>query len=53
MVGLRVLCRRNRGESAQFHGQNTLFKWPMTNFMLDMGGIPIDRSKRQLRRADR
>lgn len=28
-----------------FMGKNTLFKWPMTNFMLDMGGIPIDRSK--------
>jgi len=33
------------GIQPNFMGKNTLFKWPMTNFMLDMGGIPIDRSK--------
>ena len=27
-----------------FIGKHTLFKWPMTRFMLDMGGLPIDRS---------
>jgi 1-acyl-sn-glycerol-3-phosphate acyltransferase len=27
-------------------GKHTLFKWPMRKFMLDMGGIPIDRTKR-------
>ncbi|MEM6827466.1 MAG: lysophospholipid acyltransferase family protein, partial [Pseudomonadota bacterium] len=29
-----------------FMGKHTLFEGMMTNFMLDMGGIPIDRSKR-------
>ncbi len=33
------------GIRPSFMGKITLFKWPMTNFMLDMGGIPIDRSK--------
>jgi len=27
-----------------FMGKHTLFRWPMRRFMLDMGGIPIDRS---------
>ena len=26
--------------------KTSLFKWPMTNFMLDMGGVPVDRTKR-------
>lgn len=34
------------GIRPSFMGKNTLFKWPMTRFMLDMGGIPVDRSKR-------
>lgn len=29
-----------------FMGKHTLFKGMMKNFMLDMGGIPIDRTKR-------
>lgn len=28
-----------------FIGKHTLFKWPMTRFMHDMGGIPVDRGK--------
>ncbi len=34
------------GIQPNFMGKHTLFKWPLTRFMLDMGGIPIDRSKR-------
>jgi len=26
--------------------KHTLFRWPMKNFLLDMGGIPIDKTKR-------
>ncbi len=33
------------GVQPNFMGKNTLFRWPMTRFMLDMGGIPVDRSK--------
>lgn len=29
-----------------FMGKHTLFKWPMTRFMFEMGGIPVDRTKR-------
>ncbi|MFB0612176.1 1-acyl-sn-glycerol-3-phosphate acyltransferase [Aurantiacibacter poecillastricola] len=29
-----------------FIGKNSLFKWPMTRFMYDMGGIPVDRSRK-------
>ena len=29
-----------------FMGKHTLFKWPMKQFMLDMGGISVDRSRR-------
>ncbi|WP_271079323.1 1-acyl-sn-glycerol-3-phosphate acyltransferase [Aurantiacibacter sp. MUD61] len=32
------------GIMPSFIGKHTLFKWPMTNFMLDMGGMPVDRS---------
>lgn len=28
-----------------FIGKHTLFKWPMTRFMHDMGGIPVDRGR--------
>ena len=33
------------GIRPSFMGKSSIFKWPMTNFMLDMGGVPIDRSK--------
>lgn len=32
------------GIKAHFMGKLSLFRWPMTRFMLDMGGIPVDRS---------
>ncbi len=32
------------GIKPSFIGKHTLFKWPMTRFMLDMGGMPVDRS---------
>lgn len=34
------------GIKPSFMGKHTLFKGAMGNFMLDMGGIPIDRTKR-------
>lgn len=34
------------GIRPSFMGKHTLFRWPMTRFMYDMGGIPIDRRKR-------
>lgn len=34
------------GIRPSFMGKSTLFKWPMTDFMLDMGGVPVDRTKR-------
>ena len=34
------------GIRPSFMGKKSLFKWPATQFMLDMGGIPVDRSKR-------
>lgn len=37
---------RELGIKPNFVGKNTLFKWPMTRFMYDMGGIPVDRSKK-------
>lgn len=33
------------GLRPSFMGKSALFTWPMANFMLDMGGVPIDRSK--------
>lgn len=33
------------GIQPNFLGKNSLFRWPLTNFMLDMGGIPVDRSR--------
>ncbi|PZO70361.1 MAG: acyltransferase [Pelagerythrobacter marensis] len=39
--GVRAL-----GLKPAFMGKNTLFRWPMTRFMHDMGGIPVDRSRR-------
>lgn len=35
------------GRHVGFVGKNSLFKWPMGNFMRSLGGIPVDRSKRQ------
>lgn len=32
------------GIKPSFIGKHTLFKWPMTRFMFDMGGMPVDRS---------
>ena len=32
------------GIKPSFMGKHTLFKWPMTRFMYDMGGVPVDRS---------
>lgn len=34
------------GVRPSFTGKRSLFRWPMRRFMLDMGGIPVDRSKR-------
>ena len=34
------------GIRPSFMGKSSLFKWPMTNFMLDMGGVPVDRTNR-------
>ena len=33
------------GIKAHFMGKASLFKWPMTRFMRDMGGVAIDRTK--------
>lgn len=33
------------GIRASYIGKHSLFRWPLKRFMLDMGGIPIDRSK--------
>ncbi|MGB3796453.1 MAG: 1-acyl-sn-glycerol-3-phosphate acyltransferase [Alteraurantiacibacter sp.] len=35
---------KKMGIRPSFVGKHTLFKWPMTQFMLDMGGMPINRS---------
>lgn len=35
---------RQLGIAPNFIGKHTLFKWPMTRFMKDMGGISVDRS---------
>ncbi len=34
------------GIRPSFMGKHTLFKWPLTRFMQDMGGVSVDRSKR-------
>jgi 1-acyl-sn-glycerol-3-phosphate acyltransferase len=34
------------GIRQRFLGKTSLFKWPLTRFMYDMGGVPIDRSQR-------
>ena len=33
------------GMTPAFIGKHTLFRWPMTRFMHDMGGVPVDRGK--------
>lgn len=33
------------GIRPSFMGKHTLFRWPLRRFMLDMGGMPVDRSK--------
>ncbi|NNC48604.1 MAG: acyltransferase [Sphingomonas sp.] len=35
-----------KGVRPRFIGKQSLFKWPLRGFMRDMGGIPVDRSKR-------
>jgi 1-acyl-sn-glycerol-3-phosphate acyltransferase len=32
------------GIRARFMGKQSLFRWPLKRFMLDMGGVPVDRS---------
>lgn len=32
------------GIRPHFMAKNSLFKWPMQRFMLDMGGVPVDRT---------
>ena len=34
------------GFQPSYLGKHSLFRWPLRRFMLDMGGIPIDRTKR-------
>lgn len=36
---------RDLGIFPRFMGKTSLFKWPMTRFMLDMGGVPVDRTR--------
>jgi len=36
---------RKIGIRPRFVGKHTLFRWPMTRFMFDMGGMPVDRSR--------
>lgn len=33
------------GITPHFMAKTSLFRWPVTNFMLDMGGVPVDRNK--------
>lgn len=33
------------GITPHFMAKTSLFRWPMRNFMLDMGGVPVNRSK--------
>ena len=37
---------RELGFRPSFMGKHTLFRWPMTRFMEDMGGVSVDRSQR-------
>ena len=40
------------GIEPAFMGKHSLFKWPMTRFMYDMGGIAVDRSARDRNYVD-
>jgi 1-acyl-sn-glycerol-3-phosphate acyltransferase len=40
------------GIRPSFVGKLSLFRWPLTRFMYDMGGIPIDRSSRDSNYVD-
>ena len=40
------------GITPNFMGKHSLFKWPMTRFMYDMGGIAVDRSARDRNYVD-
>lgn len=33
------------GIEPAFMGKHTLFRWPVRNFMFDMGGVPVNRAK--------
>ncbi|WP_265569639.1 lysophospholipid acyltransferase family protein [Sphingomicrobium nitratireducens] len=35
------------GIRPRFMGKNTLFRWPMKQFMCGLGGVPVDRSARK------
>jgi 1-acyl-sn-glycerol-3-phosphate acyltransferase len=35
------------GIAPNFMGKKSLFRWPWTNFMLDMGGVPVARGSNQ------
>jgi 1-acyl-sn-glycerol-3-phosphate acyltransferase len=37
---------RDIGIRPSYLGKHSLFRWPIERFMIDMGGIPIDRTKR-------
>ena len=37
---------RDIGIRPSYLGKHSLFRWPLERFMRDMGGIPIDRTKR-------
>jgi 1-acyl-sn-glycerol-3-phosphate acyltransferase len=36
---------KSLGVQPYFMAKTSLFRWPMRNFMLDMGGVPVDRKK--------
>lgn len=38
---------RTLGLVPRFMGKTALFRWPMRRFMLEMGGVPVDRSARR------
>lgn len=33
------------GIEPAFMGKHTLFRWPLTRFMFDMGGVPVNRTR--------
>jgi 1-acyl-sn-glycerol-3-phosphate acyltransferase len=35
------------GITPHFMAKSSLFRWPFTNFLLDMGGVQVDRSSKQ------